>query len=308
MSPNRILVLLALILNISLISSIPISTSPQPTLASSSQPPPFIALTPKVGPSHCASAVDQKKKSAIEDHITNSTADLIVKESTITVEVYWWVFSYLSKGTYFGNIASASITSQIGVLNKFYSVHGIQFKLIGVKRYYTNRYYNFDLSTVYGEYLSQELKAKFRYGNKKTLNVYSTYLANGVIGKGTFPWDVKTDPLIDGVVIDYGTVPNGYFANYNQGKNLVHEVGHWLGLYHTFEGGCSGSGDYVSDTPAEKYAALESGLCPIGRKTCSSKILDPVQNFMDYSTDPCKTQFTAGQGARMRSLWTLYRA
>jgi hypothetical protein len=141
------------------------------------------------------------------------------------------------------------------------------------------------------------------------LNVYSCRPGQNLLGWAYFPNSYPEGDWHHGVVIHYGSVPGGYLSPYNLGGTLAHEAGHYLGLYHTFQGGCdtgtcSATGDLVCDTPAEGTAT--SG-CPDGKDTCPATGLDPIHNYMDYSTDICYTNFTSGQDTRMNQIVTGYR-
>ncbi|KAK2593667.1 hypothetical protein QQS21_008636 [Conoideocrella luteorostrata] len=156
-----------------------------------------------------------------------------------------------------------------------------------------------------------EMQRKLRKGDKSALNIYCLEKirsnSRSALGRATFPdFMQQKDGLIkDGVLVNLRTLPGGSLRGKDSGKVCVHEVGHWFGLFHTFQGGCRGSGDGIDDTPAEKRP---SRSCT-PRNTCWFKSgMDPINNYMDYSPDRCRTKFTAGQYRRIRPLWKKFRA
>jgi len=154
----------------------------------------------------------------------------------------------------------------------------------------------------------RQAKRKLHRGNARTLNLY----INGggpkgtpVLGWARFPWQYHSTPALDGVTVNVAGLRGGAARGYNLNDTVIHETGHWLGLYHTFQGGCSAQGDLVADTPSE---AEPSFRCDRRRDTCASDPgFDPVSNFMDYSLDLCMNRFSAGQVQRIDAAFVKWR-
>jgi hypothetical protein len=146
------------------------------------------------------------------------------------------------------------------------------------------------------------MKASLAIDPANTFNVYTSNPGGGLLGWATFPWYYPESDSQHGVVILYSSVPGGSAFPFNEGDTLTHETGHYLGLFHTFQGGCRRPGDYLPDTAAERTST--SG-CPVNKDTCPWGDVDPIHNFMDYSDDACMYEFTPNQRSFMN--WAVNR-
>ncbi|KZV94126.1 metalloprotease [Exidia glandulosa HHB12029] len=231
-------------------------------------------------------------------------AKLPAEADPAVIPVYFHVIAS-SNSSEDGNIPDDQVAAQIDVLNQDYSEAGLTFELANTTRTFSEEWF-----TGVGPELDlqAEMKSALRQGDANALNVYTVSFANpdseGLLGYSTFPSDFESNPSDDGVVILYQSLPGGNAAPFDEGRTLTHETGHWVGLYHTFQGGCSGAGDQVSDTPAER----QPGSGCQAADTCPSNAgVDPIHNFMDYTDDSCMNQFTPGQVTRMKQQMKAYR-
>jgi hypothetical protein len=199
-----------------------------------------------------------------------------------------------------GDVPLWQIEAQIDVLNAALQGTPFQFYLAVVDRTKNNNWFGncYNLRTEY------EMKQALAIDPAHVLNIYSCQPNRGILGYAYYPWSFPEDDWRHGVVALYASLPGGTAAPYNEGDTVTHEVGHYLGLYHTFEGGCEEPGDYVDDTPAESSPDY---FCTQGRDSCPSTGLDPIHNFMDYSDDACIFEFTPGQADRAAAAVETFR-
>lgn len=242
--------------------------------------------TEKVAP-EIQAAVDRAVAAARENGAVNA------RPGDITVPV---AFTIIHDGVE-GDVSDAMIDAQMDVLNAAFRNRGFAFTLLSVNRVQDRRYF----TTCYG---NQNFKRTYAVDPAHTLNFYTCKPQANILGYAYLPWSYPEDNWHHGVVVLYSSLPGGSAEPYNLGDTGTHEVGHYLGLDHTFQGGCNPPGDSVDDTPFEASPAFG---CPAGRDTCAAPGLDPIENFMDYTDDACMDEFTNGQSARMSEIVAIYK-
>ncbi len=255
---------------------------------------------------HDMSAADRGRMMELENNFTQ-TARLTETALDINIPV---AFIHITDGGA-GQVTDQMRSDQIALLNQDFAPAGITFHQ-------------------HGDPVVHDDPAWFRMGHlsarerdcktalqvlppEEGLNFYTAQPGGGLLGWATFPYQMEGDPIMDGVVMLHDTLPGGGNTRYGLGKTAIHEVGHWFGLYHTFQDGCTGLGDQVDDTPAHSgpnYGTpSDSGqphnLCPdevaLG-KDC------PIHNIMNYVDDVWMTEpLTAGQNQRIVAQISMFR-
>lgn len=199
-----------------------------------------------------------------------------------------------------GDVTPTQIDDQIDVLNGAYADTAFSFYLASVDYTLNSKWF----SKCHAVGQESQMKQALAIDPAHTLNLYTCKPGAGYLGWSYTAWAYPESSYWHGPVVHYQTLPGGTAAPYNLGDTATHEIGHYLGLEHTFEGGCNPPGDEVDDTPPEMSAAFG---CPIGRDTCAGDGPDPIFNFMDYTDDACMIEFTPGQDDRMQAITATYR-
>ncbi|MPZ62097.1 MAG: zinc metalloprotease [Propionibacteriales bacterium] len=254
-----------------------------------------IAAHPKsvnhVSPARARRIEAAKRATLRRKGLTNATV------GNVTIPVH---FHVITDGRGNGQLTNRQLTRQIDVLNATFGGResgaaaetSFSFRMASVQRIENPRWFT---------RANSQMMHRTHRGGMDELNIWT--VGFGYLGIAQFPWSGSKSS--DGIRVHWDSFPGGSIENFNLGKTATHEAGHWLGLYHTFQGGCAGKGDYVEDTPAMRQPT--SG-CPQGKDTCLAEGLDPIHNYMDYSHDDCYNQFTPGQSERMSDTWLAYRA
>jgi hypothetical protein len=214
----------------------------------------------------------------------------------VTYTIPVWVHVIMNKRGTLGAVSATRITQQMAALNRDFATLTdvkVVFTLAGTTSSKNNSWYS-DSGTYYNT-LARDVHNNLNiYTNTASGNLGYAYVPSGggVVGN---KWDR--------VVIYHSAFgdPAPYGFPYDEGKTTSHEVGHYLGLYHTFQGGCvaasgcANNGDLICDTQPEAAPHFSGCTDPA---TCGDP--DPIKNYMDYTDDFCMDTFSPNQANRMR--------
>ncbi|KAJ7116786.1 metalloprotease [Mycena crocata] len=252
----------------------------------------------------CANEPSQDAVEAAEAHFQANkivpTSSFAAAAEDITLNIYWHVI-YETENFEGGYLPQEQIDAAIDAMNDYYADSPYTWALADTIRTQSQEWFdNVNIDNSWEAAMKQTL----RLGGPDDLNVYTVNFTTdpAILGWATFPWDYATAPLNDGIVMYYDTLPGG--NNINNANTMAHEAGHWLGLYHVFQGGCGATGDLVDDTPAQQRAVFE---CNFESDTCPTLPgLDPITNLMGYA-HLCRAELTPGQIQRTREQIVTYR-
>ena len=235
---------------------------------------------------------------------------------SVTIPVHFHIITNASGSE--GDVTDDAVKWQIAVLNAAFSgtagpPHAkpadtpFRFSLGSIERIRNDDLFKMSFNELTPTPEEKQAMAR-NIGDKSVLNIYTAKLEGAVSGWARVPFSVTASPSpspvtglngvpLDGVVLRCSTLPTVLPPPFNEGDTATHEVGHWLGLLHVFQGGCVDPGDYVGDTTfqAGNGSACYGDSC-IGPSLGGS---DPVENFMNTTGDPCMFKFTNGQSSRM---------
>ncbi len=146
------------------------------------------------------------------------------------------------------------------------------------------------------------------WNSEDYLNIWVCEL-DGFLGLASFPESdlgglsaQAQNPLTDGLIINHRYFGITDSPPFNLGRTTTHEVGHYLGLRHTWGdlSNCDGS-DFCDDTPP---AFGPTTGCPTQGRTLCSTVPEMFENYMDYTHDACMRIFTQCQAQRMQTVLT----
>lgn len=223
------------------------------------------------------------------------------------------VFHIIQKADGTGRVSDERIAEQVEALNKAYKKFGAEFYVLEVNDVVKRGWYKKCLPVKRNGNLNRKF---FRMTKKnavdpaRTVNIYTCRPFDDVLGLAIPAGWLAEDDKDNAVIVHHDAVTGGPFFFYDLGMTMVHEIGHYFGLWHTFHPGtaedpigCEGQGDEVKDTPYE----AEPAFACLERDTCPQPGMDPIKNYMDYTDDYCVRKFSRGQRKRMDNMTFWYR-
>ena len=221
-------------------------------------------------------------------------------DSLLIVYVAWHVIHASNNA---GNLTDVQIEYQIQVMNYDFQEHNIAFILDTIDRTANETWFEgWDPDN--GGMDTQGMQA-LNYDPYHYLNIYSAELAGGAgfvtCGYTWWPTNYGEGHYRQGISIDYRCIAGGSYGD----DTATHEIGHYFGLYHTFQTNCSAPDDAVADTPRNHSDYLHG--CNSSQDSCPDDPgNDPVSNYMNYSSVGCTHNFTLGQKDRMDAIIESY--